>query len=500
MPGLDGFVWWTGIVESRKDPEKLSRVQVRMYLWHEADKSMIATGDLFWAIPIFAINASNNTYTVKEGDAVFGFYMDGKDAQQPYIFGRFPDKPAQKYSAAVGFSDPGTELATRPVEVKQRILPDDGTGVRLVDDAPHRYPHPVGEQTTSRFARHQNLDKTPLPFLKAHIMKGIEAADGKIWDEVDMDYGTVYPYNDSKQSESGHYFDVDDTRKKERINLMHRSGTTNEYLHTGSIHKKELKHSYRLVHGSDLYNVRGNLWATTEKWTRVKSKGKTLGEFNNELFVRVANKMRVDVAKSGSAGAFEVAAGNRINLSATDSITLNAANIFLTGVVHIPTLLINSLSYGALGGPKLSPKVTEYLSPKEPEPSETDAAKSKNSKDQQLADMLSAITAETGGGAGARWCFFMPDGTQSCINTHHATPDSTILTYGWCTGATSITGRENSTGITTTYTKPDGFVCPVVEPDDTGTDTGSDGTGNPNDPNNPDDTTTGDNVIGTPIT
>ena len=35
--GLDGFVWFTGVVESRDDPAKLGRVQVRCLGYHTED-------------------------------------------------------------------------------------------------------------------------------------------------------------------------------------------------------------------------------------------------------------------------------------------------------------------------------------------------------------------------------------------------------------------------------------------------------------------------------
>ena len=35
--GLDGFVWFTGVVENRNDPAKLGRVQVRCLGYHTED-------------------------------------------------------------------------------------------------------------------------------------------------------------------------------------------------------------------------------------------------------------------------------------------------------------------------------------------------------------------------------------------------------------------------------------------------------------------------------
>ena len=39
--GLDGFVWFTGVVEDRNDPAKLGRVRVRCIGFHTEDKNDI---------------------------------------------------------------------------------------------------------------------------------------------------------------------------------------------------------------------------------------------------------------------------------------------------------------------------------------------------------------------------------------------------------------------------------------------------------------------------
>ena len=41
--GLDGFVWFTGVVEDRNDPFKIGRVRVRCLGYHTPDKEKIPT-------------------------------------------------------------------------------------------------------------------------------------------------------------------------------------------------------------------------------------------------------------------------------------------------------------------------------------------------------------------------------------------------------------------------------------------------------------------------
>lgn len=477
LPGFDGFVWWTGIVEDRKDPEKLSRVQVRMYVHHVDDKSLIPTEKLFWAIPVFPSNGSNQTYCAKEGDAVFGFFIDGRDAQQPYIFGRFPDKPTKIYPPSKGFSDPGTSMGDRPVEVASRTMID-GEGLRYTDDSPKRYPNPLEEQTNSRFTRNEKLDKTPLMFVKENIIKGIPTAfGGTVWNEVDPDYAAVYPYNDSKQSESGHFIDVDDTRRKERINLMHRTGTMQEIRHTGSIHRKDMKHAYQLVHGTRLSNVRGNEWTTVERVTRFKGKGHTYVEINADCDVGVSRNFTMNVGLSG--GGSLTVKGRTVSIQSMSELELKAPVVRLVGrtiadqiecpviyggfignLVGPASTAVTAESLGAGPTPIVTPipvradvSVTpfEFIDNPEAPWDENSTSEKKDDKQSELDELLAKITAPTGGGRGVCWTYTMPDGTTGSLHTHHATGPEEVLKYFKLLGAVSATQDEGCAGKPVTH-------------------------------------------------
>ena len=111
--GREGFIWWIGVVEDRNDPEQLGRVRVRCFGWHNSDKTQIPTDALPWAHPVIPTN-SPATYTAKEGDMVFGFFMDADKAQNPVISGVLPGKPNAKPDYSKGFSDPRTDFGSAP--------------------------------------------------------------------------------------------------------------------------------------------------------------------------------------------------------------------------------------------------------------------------------------------------------------------------------------------------------------------------------------------------
>jgi Gp5 N-terminal OB domain len=501
FPGLDGFIWWTGIVESRDDPKKIGRLQIRIYGWHTDEKKYIPSDELLWAQPIFPTNSSNDTYTCKEGDTVFGFFLDNDSAQYPVVFGRIPDVPAKLYPASKGFSDPGKSLGSRPVQVASRTM-NDGEGMEHTDSGATRYPNPLNEATTSRFARNENIDKTPLPFVKSQIKKGIEAAGGVSWDECDPDYEAKYPYNDSKMSESGHFFDIDDTKKKERINLMHRTGTMHEVRHTGTVHRKDLRHAVRLVHGSDLSNIRGNLWTTVERWTRFKSKGRAVVEINDDARIDIARTLNLNVG-----GDLVIKVGGKIYMSAIggpnlirqeepcsgidtilpspdgDFIVLASSRTTIKGYETSPHYHITS---DGLSGPPIGPGYNPIpdlacsggsgIPPEYPQRLEKEEAKidkkeikvtckklekdedpnKKPTREELMQKLFDIITGPGAGGTGENWCYTNSKGEETCIFTHHATSDCAVLTYIWCDGGGAV-----ETDLGKNYDIPDGWTCPI---------------------------------------
>ena len=114
FPGMDGFCWWTGIVESRDDPLKCGRIQVRIFGWHTEEKNNAPTEELIWAQPIYPANTYQFTHVPKEAEMVFGFFMDNQYGQFPFYFGVIPNIPEIRYPNNKGFSDPAKNINQRP--------------------------------------------------------------------------------------------------------------------------------------------------------------------------------------------------------------------------------------------------------------------------------------------------------------------------------------------------------------------------------------------------
>ena len=57
--GMDGFVWFTGVVEDRNDPSKLGRVKVRCLGLHTESLVDLPTEDLPWAMVVNPITSAS---------------------------------------------------------------------------------------------------------------------------------------------------------------------------------------------------------------------------------------------------------------------------------------------------------------------------------------------------------------------------------------------------------------------------------------------------------
>ena len=111
--GLNGYVWWVGVVERRDDPLKLGRLRVRIYGWHSDNVNLLPPEDLPWAQVLLPVNNAKSYFGAKEGDWVSGFFLDGENGQQPVVLGVFPgivsQEPYVYKSASTPFVDKRTQ-------------------------------------------------------------------------------------------------------------------------------------------------------------------------------------------------------------------------------------------------------------------------------------------------------------------------------------------------------------------------------------------------------
>jgi len=249
--GFSGFYWWIGVVENRKDPLFLGRVQVRIQAIHTSNLQMIPTKDLQWALASHPVNGTHGPVVPpKEGQWVWGYFMDGEHSQYPVIAGIYFGIPETTPPTAIGFSDQRTaaELKASPRVPASVTYKTDGSGVVVNEQgsAP-RYPSTLNEPMTPRLARNESIDKTFVQTRKDNQVKSVPTADSGTWAEPAPGYAAVYPFNIVTETESGHIVEMDDTPGAERLSKSHRSGTFEEIQKDGTRITKVVKNDYEII-------------------------------------------------------------------------------------------------------------------------------------------------------------------------------------------------------------------------------------------------------------
>lgn len=249
MPNME---WFIGVVEDLNDPEKMDRVRVRVYGYHTEKKDYLPTDKLQWSVVLdpttsASVSGVGESNGLMKGSWVVGFFMDGKDMQQPAIMFSMKGKPTESPSVKFGFSDPDGE-----------------------------FPRYTNESDTNRLARNENIDQTIVQEKKDSVITGIESTkDSDDWDEPQTPYDAEYPYNKVRETQSGHIEEFDDTPGKERIHRYHKSGTFEETHPDGTNVKKIVKDNYTITLGDDRVYVAGNVQVFIGGTANIVAKGKT---------------------------------------------------------------------------------------------------------------------------------------------------------------------------------------------------------------------------------
>lgn len=325
--GLNGFVWWVGVVEDRQDPLKLGRCRVRIVGWHSDNVVDAPTSSLPWAQAMMPLN-NPNTYTPKESDMVVGFFLDGDNAQQPIMMGVLPGIPLNKSSVDMAFGD------TR--EQKQiEISP------RLPNTQPTRFPRNLDEPTTSRLARGESsYTPTQINWIKQKM------AGNKYGVEKTPAYNARYPYNNAIETESGHAFEMDDTPDYERVNIMHRLGSYMEFRPEGSVQEKVVGSATKVVDSDDLMHVKGNRIVYVDGDLTYKVGGTVTFEVGKDFKVSAENILMT--ARSNWSGSAKLSA----SLSGTISSSLGGTFSGLSSVTGVITNLTGMTSITATSSGK----------------------------------------------------------------------------------------------------------------------------------------------------
>jgi len=258
--GLDGFVWFTGVVEDRNDPSKLGRVKVRCLGFHTENKNDIPTEDLPWAHVMHPVTnpsmqgMGQTPSFLVEGTWVVGFFRDANEKQQPVIMGTLPGYPQEVADKTKGFNDPN---GTYP---SSTITHSD---------------HSTKESDVNRLARNETDKAHKVVTTKNDgVTKDVPIANADTkWTEPSSAYAATYPKNHVYETESGHIQEFDDTADNERIHEYHTKGTFYEIDKDGNKSTRVVGDNYEVVAGSDFVNIKGTANLTIDSNCNTYIKG-----------------------------------------------------------------------------------------------------------------------------------------------------------------------------------------------------------------------------------
>lgn len=331
--GLDGFVWFTGVVEDRNDPDALGRVRVRCLGFHTEDLNDIPTADLPWATVMHPVTdpsmqgLGNTPSFLVEGSWVVGFFSDAREKQQPIIMGSLPGIPKNRPDYTKGFNDPRSKLSDQIDYVG-----DPSYGPYPVDGRQYKMPsgHELGISDTNRLAQGQESEdhnslidrrynrQTDIPIATQPYLSTVsdeavnetrttfdEPHPKNILEDADPYPSAQYPFNHVFESESGHITELDDTPGGERTYRQHSSGTYEEVVANGSKTVKVIGDNFEMIVGNSNVYIGGNVNLTVGGDVRHLVKGNYHLEVEGNYTQKIHKNMRTKIGAGFIGGNLE---------------------------------------------------------------------------------------------------------------------------------------------------------------------------------------------------
>ena len=345
--GKNNFIWFNGVVEDRNDPQKLGRLRVRCVGIHTDNKDDLPTADLPWSQLIHPITSSgisglgHSPGFIVEGTWVFGYFRDGYAMQEPMVIGTLPGKPVELAETSKGFYDPNGVYPKYKNEVDtNRLATNDSNNPHLGLEL-RKLTRKTGVPTA-------DFDAVPV---EEHISTAISASDSDTWNQPEIPYAAVYPFNHVFESESGHVMEIDDTKDNERLFTQHRTGTSQEIDKDGNQVNIIKGDHYNIVSGKRQAVIEGNLDITIGGRHKIyiNKDGQTNNHYDIQVGPNASVNIQVDkgdmnvVLKDGKlntnvAGDYNMKIGGNMNLDVrgnkTETVSGSKTSNTTGNVIH----------------------------------------------------------------------------------------------------------------------------------------------------------------------
>mgnify|MGYP003681964237 CR=1 FL=1 len=299
--GFNNLLWFIGIVEDNRDPTNEGRVRVRCFGIHPpADSTEVLKEHLPWAVPINGSYGASSQIP-KVSDWVFGFFIDGRDAQHPMLLGMIPGQNMQLFGGS-GSSDPYTAPSKEAAEEYGK---------------PTLHPAQGGEDTETTQLLVQNAIGGDGP----GVPGGSEPHKNVVWKSR---------YGDS-------YIQIDGGDNAEFMLMSHESGSHILIDQLGNIKIKSFNDMFMSSEGTSYDKSTGSRSIEIEGEYKIKSRNASI-EVSGDLNHTVKGNYNLNVGgKIGitSGHGFEVAAqrvaieavSEHVNIKAAEKIKAEAGGI-----------------------------------------------------------------------------------------------------------------------------------------------------------------------------
>lgn len=356
--GKDGFVWWIGVVEDRvNDPDKLGRVRVRIMGYHSDDLEALPTEELPWAIVMqpttsAAVSGKGSSPTnLLEGTWCIGFFLDGKEKQQPIVIGtvggfsqnveRCGEESTYRQVIFDGLAEIGEGIVGEDIVTDENGDPIAAnfpqgnefqgiidTGEIIAEDFDFTSVNKSQLEATLAFQNPEyplcsykdkpDTNKMAIPDLEdddtayykkvenLHLAPIFTALGGPTWIEPEPPFCPEYPYNQVFETEAGHVLEFDNTPGKERINLFHTNGTYMEIDVNGTMVRKVVGDNYEIIENNNRLYVRGAHNLTVEGKCRILVLNDCDVEVKNDMNVKVHGDYNLEVKGKYKMSAAEI--------------------------------------------------------------------------------------------------------------------------------------------------------------------------------------------------
>jgi hypothetical protein len=292
--GFNNLLWFIGIVEDNADPTNEGRVSVRCFGIHPpADSDEVQKKDLPWAVPINGSYGASSQIP-KISDWVFGFFIDGRDAQHPMLLGMIPGQNMQLFGGS-GSSDPYTAPSKEAAEEYGK---------------PTLHPAQGGEDLETTQLMVQNAIGGDGP----GVPSGSSPQKNVVWKSR---------YGDS-------YMQIDGGDNAEFMLLSHESGSHILIDQLGNIKIKSFSDMFMSSEGTSYDKSNGSRSVEIEGEYKIKSKNATI-EVSGDLNHMVKGNYNLNVGgKIGivAGHGFEVAAQRVAIEAVSEHINLKSAEKF----------------------------------------------------------------------------------------------------------------------------------------------------------------------------